>query len=186
MIFTKHKYFSSEDLDFRNLTKFILHFYHFSSNYQTFSQNNKNKNKNYPNLPPLPDSGPHPAVGQGGKGGAPLLCPRAWPLTPAARLRGCSRARPLAGRPEGQRERLARRDPHARGRAGARAGQPRAEPSGGVGAAARGGGAVPAVAGQEDRGMGRRDGEGCSAVSGRAAAVSRLARGRRAACASGE
>ena len=53
-------------------------------------------------------------------------------------------------------------------------------------AAACGGDAVPAVAGQEDRGMGRRDGEGCSAVSGRAAAVSRLARGRRAACASGE
>ena len=46
-----------------------------------------------------------------------------------------ARARPLAGRPEGQRERLTRRDLHARGRAGARAGQPRVELGGGVGAA---------------------------------------------------
>ena len=54
-------------------------------------------------------------------------------------------------------------------------------------AAARGGGrTVPAAAEQDDRGMGRCDGEGGSAASGRAAVASRLARGRRAACASGE
>jgi len=31
--FPLYKYFSSEDLDFRNLTKFIWYFLHFSMNY---------------------------------------------------------------------------------------------------------------------------------------------------------
>jgi len=31
-----HKYFSSEDINFRNLTKLIFHFYHFLAIYYAF------------------------------------------------------------------------------------------------------------------------------------------------------
>ena len=36
MTFHMHEYFSSEDLDFRNLAKFSLKFYNFSRNLQSF------------------------------------------------------------------------------------------------------------------------------------------------------
>ena len=49
--FHKHKYFSSEDLNLRNPTKFSLHFSHFSIFFYTFSKISakiNKKNKNYP------------------------------------------------------------------------------------------------------------------------------------------
>ena len=41
--FHMHEYFSSEDLDFRNLAKFSLKFYNFSRNLQSFQPFKQNK-----------------------------------------------------------------------------------------------------------------------------------------------
>jgi len=121
------------------------------------------------------------AVAQRGKKRGKLPC-----SAPAAHRRRAWRA--FGGRGGAGWPARAARAAHEQGPAQLRPAQAR----GGVGdggaqrqgrrlAAARGGGAVPAVAGQEDRGMGRRDGKGGSEASGRSAAVLGLAPGRPAA-----
>ena len=75
-------------------------FLHFSNNYQTFSPNNKKKNKNYPNLLPLPDSGPHPSVNKEREGGRfPCSAARARQGRRAAWRGGGGGAAASGGRP---------------------------------------------------------------------------------------
>ena len=88
------KYFSSEDHDFRNLTKFVWHFSHFSVNYYTimnFQPENRNKIGNIKKGGKRLTAGPHMAVGAGPAPALPLplLCPAravAGQAQPAAAL----------------------------------------------------------------------------------------------------
>ena len=100
------------------------------------------------------------------------------PTAAAGQRRGL--AGPRSGRASGARAPAGRRR-------GERAGGPRRRQGQGRRrlAAARGGRAVPAMAKQGASGRGRRNDEGCSATSGRSAAMSRPTQGWRAACAGG-
>ena len=178
MTFPTHKYFSSEDLDFRNLTKFILHFSTFFYKFLKFSAEKLNKyekkckrggaddwapHAREPSPPPSPASparvcAPWPATTMGGTAAAAHL--------PAGEVRtAAQQGGPRPRRPDGS---------------GARAGWG----GGARGAAAACG--VPPVVSQDSHGVGRHGAQGSQAASRRAGALRELAQGGPAACAGGE
>ena len=173
MTFPMYKYFSSEDLDFLNLTKFSLHFSHFSLFFYTFLNFRTNKIKEKwkkkckrgglttgPYTPGSPAC-PPPLLLACAMADARQAIPRRRRASSAGDGRRRGAAEPWPGR-SGMRGRArGRAQGRARGRAAAHAGQGRVLP------VARG--VLPAAA-QTDGGAGRARAQGAQTALGRAAA----------------